>query len=515
MTPEGRGLKAFFVRQRKIALTPTGELGSSSRPVRIAIIGAGPAGFYAAGTLLKQKDAHVSIDMIDRLPTPYGLVRYGVAPDHQKIKSVTRIYERTMKDSRVRYFGNVHLGADIAHADLKAHYDQIVYAVGAQSDRKLGIPGENLEGSFSATEFVAWYNGHPDFRHFEFDLGVESVALIGVGNVAMDVTRILAKSVAELKTTDITDYALDELQESNVRRIHIFARRGPVQAKFTNPEIKELGELEIADVIVNPADLVLDDASQAEMEGDRTARRNLETLQKLAERGATGKPKQIIFHFLRSPTEITGTGRAVSALTTEKNALQATETGYVACRGIGSFTEYDVGLVFRSIGYRGVPIPGVPFFDRWGIIPNEKGRVTAEHGGAAVPGEYTVGWAKRGPTGVIGTNKPDAVETVKTMLEDVKSAAVSLSESEGTPRAVVTTAANNLSQHTVGHARPGDIIALLQKRGVPFVSFADWQILEQIENERGAQRGQPRVKITDVDEMLRLIQTAKVEALPS
>ena len=496
-------------------MTPTGKLGSSSRPVRIAIIGAGPSGFYAAGALLRQKEAHVSIDLFDRLPTPYGLVRYGVAPDHQKIKSVTRIYERTMKDSRVRYFGNVDLGTDITHAELESHYDQIVYAVGAQSDKKLGIPGEDLKGSFSATEFVAWYNGHPDFCHFEFDLSVESVAVIGVGNVAMDVTRILAKSVDELKTTDITDDALEALQESNVRRIHIFARRGPVQAKFTNPEIKELGELEIADVIVNPADLVLDDASQAEMEGDRTARRNLETLQRLAERGATGKPKQIIFHFLRSPTEITGTGRAVSALTTEKNALQATETGYVACRGIGSCTEYDVGLVFRSIGYRGVPIPGVPFFDRWGIIPNEKGRVTVEHGGAAVPGEYTVGWAKRGPTGVIGTNKPDAVETVKTMLEDVKSAAVSLSESEGTPRAVVTTAANNLSQHTVGHARPGDIIALLQKRGVPFVSFADWQILEQIENERGAQRGQPRVKITDVDEMLRLIQTAKVEALPS
>ena len=225
-------------------MIPTGELGSSSRPVRVAIIGAGPSGFYAAGALLQQKDAHVTIDIFDRLPTPYGLVRYGVAPDHQKIKSVTRIYERTMKDSRVRYFGNVNLGTDISHADLKAYYDQIIYAVGAQSDRKLDIPGEDLGGSFSATEFVAWYNGHPDFRHYEFDLTVESVAVIGVGNVAMDVTRILAKSVDELKTTDITDYALEELRESKVRRIHIFARRGPVQAKFTNPEIKELGELE-------------------------------------------------------------------------------------------------------------------------------------------------------------------------------------------------------------------------------------------------------------------------------
>ncbi len=495
-------------------MTPIGELGSSKRPVRIAIIGAGPAGFYAAGALLKQKDAHVSIDMFDRLPTPYGLVRYGVAPDHQKIKSVTRIYERTMKDSRVRYFGNVDLGADIAHADLKAHYDQILYAVGAQSDRKLDIPGEDLEGSFSATEFVAWYNGHPDFRHYEFDLGVESVAVIGVGNVAMDVTRILAKSVTELKTTDMTDYALDELQESNVRRIHIFARRGPVQAKFTNPEIKELGELEIADVIINPDDLVLNDASKAELEGDRTAQRNLETMHQLAERGATGKPKQIIFHFLRSPTEITGAGGAISAITTEKNALYATETGYLSCRGTGACKEFDVGLVFRSIGYKGVPIPGVPFYDRWGIIPNEKGRVTAEHGGAVVPGEYAVGWVKRGPTGVIGTNKPDAVETVKLMLEDVKCAAASSTERDAASGALGTAPANLQSPQLDGHGRPGDIISLLQEKGAAFVSFADWQILERIENERGALQGQPRVKITDVDEMLRLIQTAKEEAAP-
>ena len=467
--------------------------------MRIAIIGAGPAGFYAAGALLRQKEDHVSIDIFDRLPTPYGLVRYGVAPDHQKIKSVTRIYERTMKDSRVRYFGNVNLGSDVTHADLKGHYDQIVYAVGAQSDRKLDIPGEDLEGSFSATEFVAWYNGHPDFRHYAFDLGVEGVAVIGVGNVAMDVTRILAKSVVELKTTDISDYALDELQESNVKRIHIFARRGPVQAKFTNPEIKELGELEMADVIINPADLELDEASKAELEGDRTSQRNLETMRVLAERGATGKPKQIIFHFLRSPTEITGAGGAISAITTEKNALFATETGYLSCRGTGAYREFDVGLVFRSIGYKGVPIPGVPFYDRWGIIPNEKGRVTAEHGGAVVPGEYAVGWAKRGPTGVIGTNKPDAVETVKLMLEDVDCANGTAARQQPNP-------------HSDGHGRPGDIVSLLQEKDAAFVSFADWQILERIENERGAQRGQPRVKITNVDEMLRLIQTAKVEA---
>lgn len=461
--------------------------------MRIAVIGAGPSGFYAAGALLQQKEVHVAIDIFDRLPTPYGLVRYGVAPDHQKIKSVTRIYERTMKDGRLRYFGNVDLGADVTHSDLKSHYDQIVYAVGAPSDKRLGIPGEDLRGSFSATEFVAWYNGHPDFRHFAFDLSVESVAVVGVGNVAMDVTRILAKSAAELESTDITDYALRELRDSNVRRIHIFARRGPVQAKFTNPEIKELGELEIADVIVNPGELALDEASKAELEGDRTAQRNLETLQELSERGSTGKPKQIVFHFLRSPTEIFGLDGAVQAISAEKNALHAAGDGYLACKGTGSFTRYDAGLVFRSIGYRGVPVPGVPFYDRWGIIPNERGRVTDGHGGQAVPGEYTVGWAKRGPTGVIGTNKPDAVETVKRMVEDVVS--------EG-----AAAAGERERSHGAG---PADIATLLQSKGVRYVSFADWQVLEQIENARGAELGRPRVKITDVDEMLRLIQSAR------
>ncbi len=493
------------------------RFGSSGRPVRIAIIGAGPSGFYAAGALLQQKDAHVAIDMFDRLPTPYGLVRYGVAPDHQKIKSVTRIYERTMKDGRVRYFGNIDLGTDITHDDLKAHYDQIVYAVGAQSDKKIDIPGEDLAGSFSATEFVAWYNGHPDFRQYEFDLSVESVAVIGVGNVAMDVTRILAKSVAELRSTDIADYALDELRDSKVRRIHIFARRGPVQVKFTNPEIKELGELEIADVIVNPSDLILDDASQAELEGDRTAQRNLETLRALAERGATGKPKQIIFHFLRSPTEIIGEEGCISAIMTEKNVLCPTETGYLSCRGTGVCRAFDVGLVFRSIGYRGVPIPGVPFHDRWGIIPNVKGRVTAEHGGAVVPGEYTVGWAKRGPTGVIGTNKPDAAETVTLMLEDIVERASARERSDAACAADSAMAGAPWARKPLPNgeqARPDAMVSLLQERGVEFVTFADWQILERIENERGAQRGQPRVKITDVEEMLRLIRAAKATPAP-
>ncbi len=460
-----------------------GKLGSNSRPLRVAIVGAGPSGFYAAGALLQQKEIHVSIDIFDRLPTPYGLVRYGVAPDHQKIKSVTKVYERTISDSRVRYFGNVGLGEEINHDELKSLYDQIIYATGASSDRQLDIPGENLTGSFSATEFVAWYNGHPDFADFDFDLNTESVAVIGVGNVAMDVTRILAKSIEELSETDIADYALEKLSKSKVKHIHIVARRGPAQAKFTNPEIKELGELAEADVVIKAEDLVLDPASQASLDSDRTAARNLETMQILAEQGTTGKPRQIHFHFLRSPVELLGDD-AVTAMRMEVNELHPTDTGYIACDGVGRFETLDVGLVFRSIGYRSVPIPGVPFYEKWGIIPNDKGRVTATHQGEIVPGEYVVGWAKRGPTGVIGTNKPDAVETVALMMEDVAS----------------------LTPVADASASPNAIIALLQERNVAYFTFADWLKLEAIEDERGKAQGRPRVKFTSEAAMLAAVK---------
>ena len=460
-----------------------GKVGSSSRPLRVAIVGAGPSGFYAAGALLQQKEIHVSIDIFDRLPTPYGLVRYGVAPDHQKIKSVTKVYERTVRDSRVRYFGNVGLGEEISRDELKSHYDQIIYATGASADKKLDIPGEELAGSFSATEFVAWYNGHPDFTDRDFDLSVESVAIVGVGNVAMDVTRILAKSIDELAQTDIADYALEKLRASRVKHIHVVARRGPAQAKFTNPEIKELGELSEADVIINPSDLVLDPASIASLESDRTAVRNLETMQALAERGATGKPRQIHFHFLRSPVELCGDD-AVKSMRMEVNELHPTDTGYIACDGVGRFETLDVGLVFRSIGYRSLPIPGVPFYDKWGIIPNEKGRVTATHKGEVVPGEYVVGWAKRGPTGVIGTNKPDAVETVAAMLEDV----------------------NRLEPVSDEKATAQAIVALMQARGADYFTFEDWLKLEAIEDERGKAEGRPRVKITSEAAMLAAVR---------
>ncbi|HRJ45633.1 MAG TPA: NADP oxidoreductase, partial [Caldilineaceae bacterium] len=320
---------------------------------------------------------------------------------------------------------------------------------------------------------------HPDFVDREFDLSVESVAVIGVGNVAMDVTRILAKSYDELVVTDIADYALEKLRASRVKHIHVVARRGPAQAKFTNPEIKELGELAEADVIIKAEDLVLDPASQAGLESDRTAARNLETMRALAEQGSTGKPRQIHFHFLRSPVELCGDD-AVKAMRMEVNELHPTDTGYITCDGIGRFETLDVGLVFRSIGYRSVPIPGVPFYEKWGIIPNQKGRVTATHKGEIVPGEYVVGWAKRGPTGVIGTNKPDAVETVHLMLEDVATL---------TPAPDAT-------------ANPRAIVALLQARGAHYFTFEDWLKLEAIEDARGKAEGRPRVKFTSESEML-------------
>lgn len=456
--------------------------GTAERPVRIAIIGAGPSGFYAAGALLQQKEYAVSVDIFDRLPTPYGLVRYGVAPDHQKIKSVTKIYDRTAADPRVRYFGNVNLGTDISRGDLKAHYDQIIYAVGAESDRRLGIAGEDLAGSFSATEFVAWYNGHPDYVNFEVDLSAERVMVVGVGNVAMDVARILAKSIEELESTDIADHALEKLRHSRVKEIHIVARRGPAQSKFTNPEIKELGELSLTDVIVKPEDLILDEISQAEVAADKITQRNMETLREYAERGSTGKPRRIHFHFLRSPVELLGE-EAVTGVRMERNQLVAREDGSLASRGTGQIEEMPIDLIFRAIGYRSVPIPDVPFHERWGLIPNQQGRVTAEHNGPVLPGEYVVGWAKRGPSGVIGTNKPDAVETVELMLADVPS----------------------LSPVPDGQADPAAVVNLLQERGIRYVSYAQWHAIDLHEVAQGQSNGRPRVKLTAIDDMLAVV----------
>ncbi|MEL6269548.1 MAG: FAD-dependent oxidoreductase [Chloroflexota bacterium] len=468
--------------------------GTADNPLRVAIIGSGPSGFYAADALLKNKDGIVvEVDMFERLLTPFGLVRGGVAPDHQKIKNVTKIYERTAAHENFRFYGNVEFGRDISHAEMIDRYHQIVYAVGAQTDKQLGIPGEDLAGSHAATEFVAWYNGHPDYRHLTFDLSHETAIVIGNGNVAMDVTRILASSPEELARTDIADYALEALRHSKVKRIVMLGRRGIAQAAFTNPELKEFGELEDAQVIVSEEDVTLDPLSTNYLtdSGDRSAEKNVSMLQQYYEtEHDPDKSKEIIMRFLVSPVKFDGDGK-VEHVEIVHNELYLNERGTLRPRATEQHETIEAGIVFRSIGYRGVPLPDVPFFDKWGIIPNVDGRVTDTHEGEFVPGDYAVGWIKRGPSGIIGTNKPDSIETVRHMLEDL---------AEG-------------KHYTPTQTTRAAVEDLLKERDVRYVTFADWQKIDEIEVSKGEAAGRPRVKFTNPAEMLALLESS--EAQPS
>lgn len=440
-------------------------------PLRVAIIGAGPAGFYAAAALFKQDDVDCRVDMFNRFPTPYGLVREGVAPDHESIKSVTRVFDRTGEDERFRFFGNVTVGEDVTVSELRDYYHMIVYAVGAQSDRRLGIPGEDLAGSDPATIFVGWYNGHPDYADLEFDLSHRRAVVIGNGNVAVDVARILVRSVDELATTDIADHALETLRSSGVREVVMLGRRGPAQAKFTSAELKEFGVLEGVDVRVDPAQVVLDAHSQAEADGDRRVARNMEILTEFSQREPSGAERSIHLRFLTSPVEIVGEDGRVTAVRVERNRLEVGEDGWQRSVGTGEFDTIECGLVLRSVGYRGVPVPGVPFDEARGIIPNEGGRVRTR--------EYAVGWIKRGPSGIIGTNKPDAVETVKAMLEDAGTLDVEVAAEEDA------------------------IVRFLRERGIRYVTFEDWKRIDAEERARGEPDGRPRCKLVRVEEMLR------------
>jgi ferredoxin/flavodoxin---NADP+ reductase len=459
------------------------------RTVRVAIIGAGPAGFYAADHLLRHNEPAVEVDMYDRLPTPFGLVRGGVAPDHQKIKSVTRVFDKVAAHPRFRFFGNVEYGTHVTLEDLKRHYHQVYFSTGAQTDRSLGIPGEDLNGSHSATEFVAWYNGHPDFRNCVFDLSQERVAVIGVGNVAIDVARILARTPEELARTDIADYALEALRTSRVKEIYILGRRGPAQAAFTNPEVKELGEMEGADVVVDPADVALDDLSRAELEQapDRTMLKNVEILEEFSKRTLSDKPRRLIFKFLVSPVEITGDGGHVSGLKLVHNELYRTEDGALKARATGRQEELPVDLAFRSVGYYGIALPDLPFDERGGVIPNRAGRVTDPATGEPLPGLYVGGWIKRGPTGVIGTNKPDAIETADAMLAD---------------------AAGGI---TLGPAEPdaAAVERLVRERQPAYFSYQDWLKLDECERNAGAPLGRPRVKLTCLEDMQAALEQAR------
>ena len=424
-------------------------------PLRVAIVGSGPAGFYAAGALLSA-DTPVEVDMIERLPTPWGLVRLGVAPDHPKLKTVSRAFERIAEQPGFRFFGNVEIGRDLTHEDLLQLYDAVVYAVGAQTDRRLGIPGEDLPGSWAATEFVAWYNGHPDYQALQFDLNVERAIVIGNGNVAVDIARMLALTPEELAPTDTTDAAIAAIGSSPIEEIVMLGRRGPAQAAFTPPELAELGELAGADVIVDPADLEGAEAT------DTHSERNLELLHEFAARTPSGKPRRLVLRFFRSPVAILGDER-VEAIELVRNTLDADQRAVPT----DEHETLECGLVFRSVGYRGVALPGVPFDERSGTIPNEGGRVA--------PGVYVAGWIKRGPTGVIGTNKKDATETVELLLAD-------LTQPKG--------------------ASADDVDALLDERGVRRVVYAGWLSIDQVEQAAGAKLGRHRVKLCTWDELL-------------
>lgn len=461
------------------------EVGSESNPLRVAIVGSGPAGFYTVSNFLKYPELSVEIDMYDRLPTPFGLVRGGVAPDHQKDKSVTRAYDKSARQPNFRFYGNVEFSSHVSLEDFKHYYHQVIFTVGAQVDKSLGIPGEELRGSHSATDFVAWYNGHPDFADLEFDLDAESVAVVGIGNVAVDVARMLCKTPAELHETDMATYAVEALSNSNVKNVYMLGRRGPAQAAFTPPEIKELGELEGADITVPADEAALDDETRAEVEAaqDKNVIKNVQTVQAYAEHQLEGKGKQLTIRFLVSPTEIIGDEHGhVKAIRIVKNELVRSEDGTARPRATDKEEVIPVGLVFRSVGYRGVPLAGVPFNDRWGTIPNEAGRVTTESG-ELVNGLYVAGWIKRGPSGVIGTNKTDAQETVACMVEDVK-------------------AGKHLNPD---HPGVEDARAFVMSRQPTCVSYDDWSRIDAAELANGEAEGRPRVKFTKVADMLAVI----------
>jgi ferredoxin--NADP+ reductase len=441
---------------------------------RAAIVGAGPSGFYAADQLIK---AGWEVDLFDALPTPYGLVRAGVAPDHPKIKSVTRMYDKTASHESFRFFGAVELGRDVSREDLLARYHAVVYAVGTSTDNRLGIPGEDRPGSHPATDFVAWYNGHPSYSDHLFDLNGGRAVVIGNGNVAIDVARMLVLDPGELAPTDTADHALNAFGVAGVTEVILLGRRGPAEAAFTNPELRELGELERADVIVDPAQL----EGVADPE-DTTKRRNVEILRDYAQRTPQGKSHRLELRFLRSPLEILGEGEdgPVTGVRVGINRLVTGDDGRVRAEATGEEEVIECGLVLRSIGYRGVPLAGIPFEERRGLIRNDGGRVIDDDGPCR--GEYAVGWIKRGPSGVIGTNKKDSADTVAKMVADAEAGAL------GHPDPAL--------------ADPEAITEWLTERQPEVVSWEGWEAIDAHESSLGVPSGRPRVKLVRLGELI-------------
>jgi ferredoxin/flavodoxin---NADP+ reductase len=461
-------------------------LGTPENPLCVAIVGSGPAGFYAAESLFATART-VEVDMFDRLPTPFGLVRAGVAPDHPKIKNVIKRYEKTAGNEGFRFFGNVEVGRDVTVADLEERYNAVLYAYGTATDRKLGIPGEDLPGSHPATTFVAWYNAHPDFAGHTFDLTSKRAVVIGNGNVAADVARMLLLPRAELEITDTADHAIQALSDSAIEEVVILGRRGPAQAAFTNPEVRELGELTDADIVIGPSEVELDEVSRAYVDSDDcdpTNRRNVEIFTDFAHREPEGKPKRLVMKFCRSPVEIRGDGK-VESLVVAVNELYRDDSGAIRARDTGAREELDCGLVLRSIGYKGTGLEGIPFDTDRGVIPNEAGRVTEPDSGEQTAGHYAVGWIKRGPSGVIGTNKKDAQDTVDSLFADLEAGKVPDREPADPP-----------------------IEELLAERAGDHVTYLGWQAIDRAEVAAGEPHGRPRIKFCSVQEMVEAAKAA-------
>lgn len=453
-------------------------LGTEQDPLLVAIVGSGPSGFYAAEALIKS-DIAVKVDVLERLPSPFGLVRSGVAPDHQKLKQAIKLYEKIAASPEFNLIANVTVGTDITVKDLCESHHAVIFTCGAESDRKLGVPGEELKGSYTATEFVGWYNGHPDYRDREFDLSHDVAVIIGQGNVAADVSRILSKTVDELKHTDIAQHALDTLAESKIKEIHVIGRRGPAQAKLTPKELREFGELADCSPIVLPEEMFLNPESEKELEekSNVASKKIYDLFCEFSKRDIdSSKSKKCFFSFLMGPKELVGNSR-LEKVVLEKNGLSG-EPFKQSARGTGETIELESGILFRSIGYRGVPIEGVPFHESWGTIPNEKGRVTDDDDNV-VSQFYTAGWIKRGPSGIIGTNRACSVETVGCLLQD-------------------------LTKLDDGSKKSGTaaIYTILDSKNIRHVSYDDWKKIDAKEIERGEPKGKPREKYTYIDEML-------------
>jgi ferredoxin--NADP+ reductase len=450
-------------------------------PERVAIVGAGPAGAFAAACLSRAR-GHTEIDLFERLPTPWGLLRGGVAPDHQEIKRLQDTFDRQTLGRGCRLLGNVEVGTDVSHEELMRHYTAVIYATGAQTDKSLGIPGEDLPGSRPATEFVAWYNGHPDYRGAEFDLSARRAVVIGNGNVAADVTRMLTLGADELERTDVADHALEALRDSRIEEVIVLGRRGPAQAAFTSAELRELGRLEGVDLRVAHDDVELDPASRQWLaeKGTFTARKNVELLREFAARPARpDAPRRIRLRFLRSPVAIRGSGR-VEAIDVQANEIVQAGDGSLRARPVGREVEtIECGLVLRSVGYQAVPLPDVPFDERHFVLPNERGRVLTRTG-EPLPGVYAVGWIKRGPTGILGTNKRDAEETVSSLVEDLRTGALPQPPNPGREQ----------------------IDALLAERKPNLVTAEGWRAIDAHEVEHGRLERRPRVKLTSREQLL-------------